>query len=247
MKTLKTLSVAVIAAASLAFCATSAKAYPSAGITTNYDTVTLSATLMTNGYAETKQGTNEESTFVMKSVKFVNKDLLNLLTNSDFAGFPFPTGSKLVLGWDGNWNGDVLVVDKSGTNVIYDATANYGNSNIATVVINPYAQTGALNPKETGNGGSLTWYNNGSFLLKDDYVDMVITGTGPCTEHFSIAYSPKGNSTWTDSQKFGVNGASEPSEISPYLGTLSGNITLSGKGKGEPDYILETYLDHFGL
>lgn len=239
MKTLKTLTVALTVAASLAFCATSAKA--DVGTTTNYDTVTFSATLMTNSYAEVKVGTNEETTLVMKSQKFVTKDLLNLLTNADFANESFPVGAKLELGWD--WNGDVLVVDKTGSNVIYDATYNYGNSNIATVVINPWNQTGAVSIKQSENGASFVWYNSGSFQLKDANANINITGMGPSTEHFSVKFTASAE-TWTDSQNFGVYGANESSGISPLTGTLTGSITLSGKGPGEPMYIIDELMEH---
>jgi hypothetical protein len=235
MKTLKTLTIALTAAA-LTFCATSAKA--GIGITTNYDTVTFSAILSTNA--------DEASGDVLKSQTFVNKNLLSLLTNSDFAGFAFPTGAKLELGWDGSWAGHVLVTDKTGTNVLYDATYNYGEFDVATVVINPWNKTGTFSSKETENGGSLVWYNDGSFELMDQNADIYITGTGPATEHFSDK-SVSANLTWTDSQTFSMYGAAETNGISLYPGTLSGKITLSGTGKGEPVYLLETILGGLGL
>jgi hypothetical protein len=245
MKTLRTLTVTVAVVASLALCVTSAKA-SSAGITTNYNTVNISLTITTNSLVETANGVKS----IIKSQKLVTKDLLNMLTGSDFAGFPFPTGSKLVMGLDGNWNGDLLVVDKSGTNVLYDATHNYGEFDVATVVINPYNQTGAPNLTLTEGSKTdnlnVTWYNNASFQLMDQNANINITGTGPCTEHFVLNGFTIGTSTnipsWTDSQRFAVYGASETNGISSFeshAGTLSGSIMMSGSGKGFAPFLTQ--------
>lgn len=234
MKALKTLTWAVaLTVTLLAFCATSAKAY-SIGMETNYDTVTFSATIATNAITEyTTNGIKS----VVKSEKLVTKDLLNLLSNGDFAGMPFPTGSKLVIGWD--WNaGDLLVVDKTGTNVLYDATA--GNpTNFVT--INFFNQTGApsYNFAEKGTGSyTLTWYNDGSFELMDKrsmFID--IEASGPCTEHYDLK-GFNSSPSWTDSQAFTMYGANEnPPKPGFFPGTLSGSIKVSGRGKGFPGYL----------
>lgn len=238
MKTLKTLTVAIAAAASLAFWTTSARAIPVPPIAavTNYSTVTFSATIVTNRIVENT--TNAfKSAFV--SQKLVTKDLLNLLTNADFANKTFPAGSKLVVGWDSVASGGhLLVVD--GTNVVYDATVGTGGNN---VVINLYNQTGAssVNADLKGTGsGTVTWDNFGSFKLTDRTGALSIGGTGPCTEHYSSKgfQSSTNSPDWTDSQTFNIYGASITNGY-PNLGpgTLTGSINVSGHGKGNPTYL----------
>lgn len=244
MKTLKTLTVAVAAAASLALSAMSAKA--GIGIVTNYDTVNFSATLTTNGIVDDAAGYKS----VIGSQRFVTKDLLTLLTNSDFAGTNFPVDSKLVLGWDGNWNGDLLVVDKTGTNVLYDATAGNPTNNIT---INLYNQTGSPTYSATHsslgiNINNLVWHNNGSFMLIDQAGGVNIAGTGPCTDHFNLkdGFSASTNvASWTDSETFTMYGANETNGNGGFIpGTLTGSITVSGSGKGLPTYLIN---QNFGL
>lgn len=238
MKILKTLTVAVIAVVALAFCATNAGAVI-LPVTTNYDTVTFSATIMTNGDLAAEE---DSSAISFKSRKLVTKDLLKILENSDFAGASFPAGSKLVVGWDRN--GDVLVINKTGS-ILFDATSNNGNSNIATVVVSPYTQRGALTARPNG-GLAFTWYNNGTFLLMDQNTGINIPGAGPCTERFS-AKNVALNTVWTDLQTFSMYGSSVFNAGNPYPGTLTGKITLSGKGDGEPEYILDELFGFIGL
>lgn len=243
MKTLKTLTVAVIAAVSLVFCVTSAKAYSVIGYTTNYDTVNFSVTLTTNKFTATTNEAIANWKYISVSQKFVTKDLLNLLTNLDFAGTSFPTGSKLVVGWDPQWNGDLLVVDKSGSDVLYDATTHSPNDG-NYVAVNFYNQQGSPNFNETANitnmtgSISLAWYNNGSFKLIDQTNGISITGTGPSTEHFNFKAVSAISSTWSDSQSFVTYGADEISGPSAFPGTLTGSITASGRGKGMPEYLV---------
>lgn len=223
MKILKTLTIAVGAAASLAFCATSAKAISL--VTTENSPVNISVVLTTNVVVATATGLKG----VIASQKLVNKNLLTLLTNSDFAGVPFPTGSKLVIGWD--WGGALLVVDKTGTNVLYDATiGTAGNS----VTINFYNQEGAISfdSNATGTGSfTATWYNNASFALIDQTAGVNLAANGPCTEHITFKSIDSSNPTWTDSQSFKMYGANETNS-SPFTGTLTGSITANGNGKG---------------
>lgn len=129
-----------------------------------------------------------------------------------------------------------MVINKTG-GILFDATSNNGNSNVATLVISPYAQRGALTAKPKGDF-AFTWYNNGTFLLMDQNKGINIPGAGPCMERFSTK-SQAINTAWTDSQTFTVGGASVFSGANTYPGTITGKITLSGKGEGEPDYIME--------
>jgi len=120
----KLLTIAGIAA-TLACCAPGAKA--SIGITTNYTPLNITITVTTNRYMATTKG----YMYKLGSVSMGNSKVLTLLESSDFYNGTFPAGAKLVQGWDSEYNianghdGDVLVVDKTGTNVLYDASTNY--------------------------------------------------------------------------------------------------------------------------
>jgi hypothetical protein len=239
MKTIKVLTYVVVAVILLMFCTARVKAYSIIGTVTNYDTVTISATLTTNGIAKVRGGYGTK----IAVRRFITKDLLDLLTNSDFAGETFPVGAKLVLGWDEEWNGHVLVVDKTGTNVIYDATYNNGDTNI-TVVINLYNQTGAEDFTWIDGNFTVTWYNNGSLKIidqPDGGYDVYIVGTGPCTDHFQRKVVSTDALEWSDSQTLLVYGAGESDGGSqpPVIGTLVGSIKVGGRGTGTAYYLAE--------
>jgi hypothetical protein len=225
MKMLKTPAVAVIAAISLAFCVANVKA--TVPVTTSYSIVSFSEILTTNDIVATATG----SKGVIGSQKFVTKTLLNLLTNSDFAGTNFPVGSKLVIGWDRS--GALLVVDKTGTNILYSASGGTGGNRI---IINFYGQEGALSYNLNTNGvGNLnvTWHNNASFSLVDTNLALNLAAKGPCTEHFIYkSFNGTNIPTWADSQSFKMDGADETVGPDPFTGTLTGSITANGSGKG---------------
>ncbi len=231
---IKKLICALSVMTSLAFCAPSVKAV--LPVVTNYSTVTITAILTTNALVQTSTGIKA----IIGSKKLVTKDLLALLESPDFANFPFPTGARLVIGWDASWNGDVLVVDKTGTNVLYDATLGTDGNN---VTINLYNQTGSASYNySTNNTGAFTlvWHNNGSFALTDSGASLNITGAGPCTDNFTFkGFDSDNNATWSDSQSFNMYGAHEANGVSFFAGTLTGSIKVSGKGKGAPTYIID--------
>lgn len=241
MKIFKNLLCVLIATVSLAFCANVARA--SIGIVTNYDTLTFSATIVTNrSFAAEIPGGGYKA--VLGPEKCVTKDLINLLTNEDFANSSFPANSKLVVGWDQGWNGDVLVVDSTGTNVIFDATYNNGNSNNATFYANFFYRKGAVKGTDhrIGNGNFIiTAFDTGYFIVKDEGLDIYLEGFGPCTAHFTSIGS---TSAWSDSQSFTTYGESINAfgHYGPIIGTLNGKLTASGRGKGFP-----TYWEYYGL
>jgi hypothetical protein len=239
MNSIKALTYVVVALIILMLCAAKVKAYSIIGTVTNYDTVTISATLTTNGIAKVRGGYGTK----IAVRRFITKDLLNLLTNSDFADETFPVGAKLVLGWDQEWNGHVLVADKTGTNVIYDATYNNGNTNI-TVAIDLYSQIGAEDLTWINGNFTVTWYNNGSLKIidqPDGGYDVYIVGTGPCTDHLQRKVLSTDALEWSDSQTFMVYGAGESDGGSqpPVIGTLAGSIKVEGRGTGTAYYLAE--------
>lgn len=236
MKLIKTFACAVATAALLAFCATSARAYPIIGMVTNYSALTISLTLTSS----TVKNTTTTSRSTLSTEKLVNRDFLKLLTNSDFAGFTFPAGARLVVDWDSNqFAGHILVIDK-GTNVMYDATAGTTNS-LATnnLVIDFYYQKGAptYNRTTTGKGSVvLTGNNNASFTLTDQGSILInLAATGPSTDRFTNKNFLSGVESWTDSQSFSPFGA-DGSYNSLRGVTISGKITASGKGGATPIY-----------
>ncbi len=91
------------------------QATPFIGTVTNFSKLNISLVITTNIY--TSNGNKEITT--AKSVKLTNKQFLDLF--AAWAGTTWPSGAQLVQGWDEEWDGDVLVVDKTGTNVLYDA------------------------------------------------------------------------------------------------------------------------------
>lgn len=234
----------MIAAVMLGFCATSVKA--SLGIVTNYDILTFSATILTSSSSPATIPSGGYKS-VLGREKCVTKDLLNILTNMDFANSSFPTNSKLVVGWDQGWNGDVLVVDSTGTNVIYDATYNNGNSNNATYYINFFNRKGAVNGTDHRTGGgtfTLTAFDNGYFVISDFTDGIYIDGDGPCTAYYtSKGYTSTNSPTWSDSQSFTTYGWSENArDFQPaVIGTLTGKLTASGHGRGNP-----VHLEYYG-
>lgn len=230
MKTLKSLTCAIATAALLAFCATSAKAFPIIGMVTNFSTVTISLTLTTS----TVRTSTTSGRSTLQTDKLVNKDILRLLTNSDFAGFRFPSGSRLVVDWDTNqFAGHILVIDSS-TNAIYDATAGTASNSL---VIDFYHQIGAASYTRsfTGRGNlNLTGLNNASFMLTDGGSQSIdLAATGPCTDRFTNKNFVSGIESWTDSQKFTPNGAGGTYGALTGI-TISGTITATGKGSATP-------------
>jgi hypothetical protein len=243
MKTFKTLLRAILAAVSLTFCATSAKA--SMGIVTNYDILTLTATFTTNCPVETMKDGYKSG---VGTTKFITKDLFLILTNVEFAGSEFPTGfpagSQLVIGWDEGWNGDVLVVDKTQTNVLFDATSNNGNTNDAIFSINLFKRLGpnSFTERYHPNGienYSTTEYNIGYFYVVNQTYGPFMAINGPCTEHYTIIGNGTPNIVWSDSQIFSTYGWSTYSSFgSSGTGTLVGKLTATGHGKGRPSALL---------
>src|ERR1700744_3959596 len=89
----------------------------SIGVTTNFNKLNISIVVTTNATPVT---VDNVTTWKASRAKLANKDLLTIFAGTNFANTIFPTGAQLVVGWDDPWQGDVLVVDKSGTNVLYD-------------------------------------------------------------------------------------------------------------------------------
>ena len=228
------------AAAALAFCASSTKAASIIGTVTNSSPLSISLTVSTN--VEKIKGLTVS--YQIKTQSFATKDILNLLSNADFANTAWPKNSKLVVGLDEEWSNDVLVVDSTGTNVLYDAT-HTGNTN-AFLTINFYRYTGTWSESFNGNNpGSeqFTFLKNGYFELYDNVSRNIdLWAYGACTETFSLDWNKEGiNTTWSDSETFDPRSAAQT--LNGYSqGSLSGTITADGHGKGTPETIALQFL-----
>jgi hypothetical protein len=238
MKTFKSPVCSIVAAAALAFCAFSAKAQTPIGIVTNFSTLSVALTIQTN-----VESTNKLTiTFKIKSAGLANKNILTLLQNPEFANETFPKGAQLVVGWDEEWNGAVLVVDKTGTNVLYKATT--GNQN-ATFVVNFFDYVGTWSETFNGaNPGSEQYdvYNNGYFELYDTNQDIEVWAYGASTEKFDLNWNKEGiNTTWSDTESYDPQMAAVTFEGANADATVSGTIKASGHGTGTPTALVPKF------
>lgn len=252
MKAIKTLTCATAAAAVLAISASDVQAVgPTTSLTTNDVILNFALTISTNTAASVST-TATNYTIKVASEKLVNKNLLTMLEGSDFANVPFAAGAQIAIAYDGPWNGDVVVVDKTGTNVLYDVTEN-GHSTNATFAINLTQENGAFSEKynyKPSGSVSSTAYDGGSFTLLDIPNKVSMTGNGPSTVTFTqILNSSKPFTTnpfasWTDSANFSFFGASNEAALNQtnYV-TISGTITGKGKGKGENTYFSTNFIN----
>jgi hypothetical protein len=228
MKTLRTLTCAIAAAAALAFCATSAEAT----VTTDYSVLSISMTVSTNT-GEIYKG-NSLYVYQVKSHTYTTADLLHLFESADFAGTTFPSGSKIVVAWD--MSGDVVVIDSHG-NVLFDAsTYNYPD---AYFTVNFQSTYGPYSESELDKDpGHYDWayQTTGNFTLYDDistYIDLFGTGAG--TFAVNQNWNSAGDySTYSHTESLTAVGASSSEYINgvDYSGVVM-KITASGHGNGE--------------
>jgi hypothetical protein len=229
---IKILACAIAATVALTFYPTNTKAdVLPITVVTNYSVINVALTVQTN--VQTVNGPKVTTKIV--SLKFTTKDLLNLLANADFANTTWPTGAQIVIGWDQPWESHVLVVDKSGTNVLYDVTAN--NQTNANFEINFFDKLGVINENFNGNqpgGETVTAYNNGLFDIDDHNAGIDIYGNGPSTHSLSISWDKNGAiNKWSQSVTFKPQNGDQT--INGYTGgTMFGTITLKGHGTSTP-------------
>ena len=250
MKTIKSLVCAFAAVAALAFFTTNARAIepaPGIGITTNFSALSVSFVVITNG-PEVSSG-NTETGIIGKST-INNTFLLNLFAHWDNTNWP--AGSKLEIGWDTNsWNGDVIVADKTGTNVLYDASVGTNNFFAVDYFEDPGADYNRATLSGTNSFSMLTYtdYDDGACELYDDgvylpYTDLYLFGGTTVT--FTQSWTTQGvPTTWhatTDlTAAYNANmyflGYSET--------TVSGTVNANGSGKGINNYLYSP--DFFSL
>ena len=200
------------------------------GVTTNYSRLTVSATIMTNG---TWTGTTTEK-HPIGTTKISNKDLLKFM--ADWNSTTWPVGAQLEFDWESD---EVIVADKTGTNILFYAGEGVDNGTIvAHLDIEWDNSSGVYNETYVNKDpGSLTWTESyiGYFQLYYDNVDdssgyVNLHGYGPDAQKFSQKWDANGTyTTWTDSESFKVNGSGD---VNDEFAIFGGAATASGKGKG---------------
>jgi len=227
MKLIPCASVVLISM--LAFGAFSARA--ALGVVTNYSLLNLSLIIKTNkGPVTVKQMTK----ISVGTAKFGTKELLNLLQTANWANMSFPTGAKIVVGWDSPWNSQILVVDKTGTNVLY-AVPNGGTQQF---VIYFNYQAGAFTETFDQNlPGFDLWNETYTYYvqLEDDSTGLKLAGYPTGQQNYNQKWDKNGTyTTWTDTETIfmgGGLGGSQEVDYNPN-GSVTGTINLTGKGKG---------------
>jgi len=247
METLRNLTYAIAAAGAIAFCAPGARA---GNFTTNYDVLNITGIVQTN--IEVNSASETDSS-IIHAFTLNNAAILGLFEGPDWYNGTFPAGSKLVVSWDAGENvamantGDILVVDKTGTNVLYDASGEiWSASGAAFMTIDFYQETGACeknyNPNDPGHYDFI-WFNNAKVQILDTVSSdrVSITTTGPSTEISTQAWNASGDFTsWSDSEHASTSGAGQ--QIDGYNdATVSLQISTSGHGPGEGGWFFAQY------
>lgn len=207
------------------------QAQASIGTTTSYEKLNVSLTVTTNA-AETDNGNTYHIT--THKAKITNKDLLNLFAHwseNDRTVEPWKS-AQLVMAWD--WEQNVLVVDKTGTNVLYNASSDYGDTDTHYFILDYYNDQGAINESgsDSTDAYNYTQWNNGSFQILDDnfYLDYTdLFGNGSATDTYS---QNADESKWHESFDFNADGAdvwlNDFGGWDGDGGTLSGHINGDG-------------------
>jgi hypothetical protein len=249
MKTFKYLTCTFVMVAIIAFWATDAKA--ASNFTTNYDTLNITVIIATN--TETFPKANVDM-YTIHKFTLNNAAILSMLEGPDWNDATFPAGSKLVVSWDAGANvkngstGDILVVDKTGTNVLYDASDEASSkSGKAYLTIDFYYQYGAYTENDNYNNPGhydFTWLNDASFEIYDRGESLIVIDTsGPSTEIYSQGWKSfdandhldSDFASWSDSEHattYCANG-----EIGGFEGAnVTVQISATGHGPGLGGY-----------
>jgi len=235
------LKYTLMAAAAMVAMAYQAQAIVIPSIT-NYSRLNVALTIKTNASLPT---VNQIHRWTFKTAKIDNKALLALFQQSQYANMTFPTGSFLAIGWQGGYWGDVLVMDKNGTNILFDATVNFGGSNTNYLFITFWNGTYGNNNNGFGAGsgasyeknpGSYYWtsYNNAYFEFDDFSSDTFLYGDGPDVEHWKENWDANGNYIgWSATEMFNPSGADSNEMMNGNnYSSVDGTISANGRGDG---------------
>ncbi|HTB82504.1 MAG TPA: hypothetical protein VK742_02515 [Candidatus Sulfotelmatobacter sp.] len=234
---MKITKLILTAAAALGFCALQANA-TIVGVTTNYSKLNVSITVTTNKAEKTSGDIETTDT---ASAKLGNKQLLALFAT--YNGIDSPStdpvwkNAMLVIGWDEPWDNDVLVVDKTGTNVLFDATT--------TEDSNFYFEVEFVSDGDYGVGSTV--YKDASpgywdgkntdsayyqlFVDEDPFSYIDIWGEGGSTQNFHQDWNAEIYTTWSDTESaiFPFQGSQD---FEDYSASAKATITADGHGKG---------------
>lgn len=232
LTTLSTLA----AMAALALCVSNAKAVPAATVT-NYSRLNITGVITTNLPTMTSGNLWERP---VRTTKFGNKQLLDIFAH--WADTTWPTGAQLVVGWNSPWYGAVLVVDQTGTNVLFDASSGVvsNETSLAYFYVDFFDEFGAHN--ESGivtNPGYYAVTDTGTayFNFYDDNYYLPYTSIsvdGGNKQVFKQTWNSKGAPKgWSDLEiaKFPNHGDQKFLNTGWDI-TVSGSISASGHGTG---------------
>lgn len=174
----------------------SAKASASIGTTTAHSAFNAAIVVVTNAPSFVQNG---NTIYKVANAKIGNKELLNLFAAWDET--TWPTGAKLVVGWD--WDGDILVVDSTGTNVLFDADW----EDYAYFYIDWDDEDGA---KQAVYNGANPGYDYWTELEASDWIlysdvgsapYIYLWGDGGNVQSFQQSWDANGNwKSWTESE-----------------------------------------------
>jgi len=226
----------LIAAATFALCAYSARAAIVVGTTTNYSKVSIALTLTTNGIASVKNGT---STQLAESSKMANKDLIGTFadwTTNDLLAWQ-TAGAQLIYDWN---TSQLCVADKTGTNILFYAGNGIDDGTVTAFFslhwfnrVGPFAET--VTDKNPGSDKVSASFTGFFELSYDDGIPVHkidLYSFSPNTEVWGQAWDMNGHDTkWSDSESF----------LPGYVGLIfhgqstaqvKGSITAKGSGMG---------------
>jgi hypothetical protein len=238
----KLASVAMMAAFALG--AFGAKA--AIGTVTNYSKLTVSITVTTNGTGVTK---GHVTRYPVGSAKFTDKTLLALFATANWANTTFPAGAQLVIGWESPWDGAVLVVDKTGTNVLYNAsdeTTSAGGDEIFQIYTEydgDYTET--YDDAGDAAPGYDTWNESYAYYVElydglapagiTDIYSEYSSGKQQFTQRWGSA--DFNYTTWSDSESIDLQMGGGQEFEGNSDGSVSGSINFAGHGVGENSWL----------
>jgi hypothetical protein len=177
------------------------------GTTTDYMKLNFTLTLSSQQPSHT---TGHTTTYQFKTVKLTNKDILNQL--AFLAQTTWPAGAQLEYDFTGSYgsdavskvsgyDGQLIVADKTGTNVLFYAGDGVDNTNMyGYFELDPFYYAGVYDEtKVNGTPGSDKWveFYNGYFIFQiNDYINddanyMDLYGEGLNTEFHAEAWTSR--------------------------------------------------------
>jgi hypothetical protein len=232
---MKVTTLILSAVAALGFSALQASA--SIGTTVNYSS--LSCTIIVNAKQSQAYLGNGISYVTSAQTRIGNKQLLDLFAmwvGADRTTAPW-NNARLVVGWDWDW--DILVVDGTGTNVLFDTTEGvdsgsfnvdffdeYGDGNWTEK--DPESQPGYYTVNDTDAADWELYDDEGSIPYTD------LWGDSSNTQSFRQQWDAHGNgTTWSDSEDavFGWTGDQYWLD-NGYRTSTKAEFTATGSGTG---------------